>query len=910
MGAGLDGNEPSGHAADMMQPSLLAPLRVAASGAVVVDDASLLPPAAAAAFERGSGHGVLHLGMTAVGTDLEAAPRFFRDFGQRIVSAVCGAVDPRAPVVVPRVALQDEDIERSRLAVPPMVGSERIDDPWLERLAEAVLDALTERVHESDETVAGFLAQQHSAWHVVGRVCCHLAENKGDATHPFAFIATYTRALSARKGDPVHVPLGRALEEYAGARRKAQLVALLEPLSRAAEESELMRELIEAGDVYHPLAWTAQDAHRFLLELPALERAGLVVRTPPWWNPAQKPRPRVQVSVGTRPPSDLGASAIVDFDIAVTLGGKKLSARDLEKLRAAGDGLIRLRGQWVEVDQESLASVLDQWEHAAHSMETEGLTVAEAMRLIAGARVDDERQNIDLDDRPDWSEVVAGKWLSKQLDALRDPDVTRAIEKGAGLDATLRAYQQRGVAWLMALYRMGLGGCLADDMGLGKTIQVLALLSLLRQRREGGTDLLVVPASLLANWQAEQERFAPHLRLLVAHTSAMPRGELQALRADDWRKHDLVLTTYGTVGRLRSMASFHWRAVVLDEAQAIKNPGTQQSRAAKALRARWRLALTGTPVENRVGDLWSIFDFINPGLLGGRAAFGRMCKQMNTSEQGYAPLRRLVAPYILRRLKVDRSIVADLPDKVEMTAHCLLTPQQASLYQRLVAQLEAELSKREGIARRGIVLSTLMALKQVCNHPAQWLGEDDYDPKSSGKLLRLEELCGPIAERQEKALVFTQFREMTQPLADHLATIFGRTGLVLHGNTPVKRRGKLVERFQQDDDVPFMVLSLKAGGTGLNLTAASLVIHFDRWWNPAVEDQATDRAFRIGQTRNVMVHKMVCRGTVEERIDDMIRSKRKMAKELLAGEGEVNLTELSDEALLELISLDVDKVSD
>ena len=418
----------------------------------------------------------------------------------------------------------------------------------------------------------------------------------------------------------------------------------------------------------------------------------------------------------------------------------------------------------------------------------------------------------------------------------------------------------------------------------------------------------MVPASLLANWQAEQARFAPHLRLLVAHASAMPRKELLQLGPADFRAHDMVLTTYGTVSRMTSLADFSWRAVVLDEAQAIKNAATRQSRAVKALRARWRLALTGTPVENRVGDLWSLFDFLNPGLLGGRTAFGRLCQQMDRSEQGYAPLRRLVAPYILRRLKIDRSIVADLPDKVEMTAHCLLSKKQAGLYQRLVERMKVELATREGIERRGLVLSTLMGLKQICNHPSQWSGDDAYDAKDSGKLLRLSELCEPIAARQEKALVFSQFREMTQPLADHLATIFGRPGLVLHGGTPVKRRGAMVERFQTDDDVPFMVLSLKAGGTGLNLTAASHVIHFDRWWNPAVEDQATDRAFRIGQRRNVMVHKMVCRGTVEERIVDMIRDKRKLASELLAGEGEVNLTELDDEALLAMVALDVDKV--
>ncbi|MEM1033149.1 MAG: DEAD/DEAH box helicase [Myxococcota bacterium] len=889
-----------------------APLRVNGRGRLVVDDGAGLPRGAAAPFARGEGFGVLHLGAAEVGRDVDGAVRFFRDFGQRLVSEVCAAVDPQAPVVVPRVSPPAPDaLQRMALTTPPMVGGEAIDTGWLTRLWDETLDALAERVREADATVADFLAGQHASWHVVGRVCCHLAENRGDDEYPFAFIATYTRALSARKGTPVHVPLGRALEEYAGARRQAQLVALLEPLSRAAAESELMRELVDAGDVYHPLAWRAHDAHRFLVEVPALERAGLVVRTPPWWQANRRPRPQVRVSVGTKPPSAVGVDAIVSFDVAVTLGGTGLTKRELAALKQAGDGLVSLRGQWVEVDQAQLGRVLDRWDEAARRLETEGITVAEAMRWLAGtpSNVSGDDGGA-LDAQPEWSEVVAGKWLGKQLEALRDPAIPRAIANHAGLRATLRPYQQRGIAWLASLYRLGLGGCLADDMGLGKTIQVLGLLSLLKKRREPGVDLLVVPASLLANWQAEQARFAPHLRLLVAHASTLPRAELNGLSAETIDAHDMVLTTYGTVRRVATLSSFPWRAVVLDEAQAIKNPGTRQSRAVKALASRWRLALTGTPVENRVGDLWALFDFLNPGLLGNRAAFGRLCRRMSDAETGYAPLRRLVAPYILRRLKVDKHIINDLPDKVEVTAHCLLSPVQARLYQDVVADMKKQIAEREGMERRGLVLATLMALKQICNHPAHWLGTESFAAAASGKFQRLDELCDPIAARQEKVLVFTQFREMTRPLADHLATRFNRPGLVLHGATPVKRRGALVAQFQSDDDVPFMVLSLKAGGTGLNLTAASHVVHFDRWWNPAVEDQATDRAFRIGQRRNVMVHKMVCRGTVEERIDEMICDKRKLARDLLAGDGEINLTELDDEALIALVSLDVDKVAD
>ena len=346
--------------------------------------------------------------------------------------------------------------------------------------------------------------------------------------------------------------------------------------------------------------------------------------------------------------------------------------------------------------------------------------------------------------------------------------------------------------------------------------------------------------------------------------------------------------------------------MVLDEAQAIKNPGAQQTRAVKALDARARIALTGTPIENRLGDLWSIFDFINPGLLGSAKQFTALTKRLAArSHNAYGPLRDLVRPYILRRMKTDRAVIADLPDKTEVNAYCPLSRAQAALYEQAVRDLRQRLAGVEGIERRGLVLASLMRLKQICNHPSQWLGDGTWRPSDSGKWARLTEVADVIATRQEKVLVFTQFREITEPLAAHLGAVFGRPGLVLHGGTPVRARRDLVRQFQEDERVSFFVLSLKAGGSGLNLTAASHVVHFDRWWNPAVEDQATDRAFRIGQTRNVLVHKFVCRGTVEERIDELIASKRGLARDLLEGGADLLLTEMKDDELLRLVHLDV-----
>ncbi len=464
--------------------------------------------------------------------------------------------------------------------------------------------------------------------------------------------------------------------------------------------------------------------------------------------------------------------------------------------------------------------------------------------------------------------------------------------------------------WLYLLAKLGLGACLADDMGLGKTIQVLSLLLVLKSQTNGKRQpsLLVAPASLLANWASEVERFAPSLKALIAHPSAMPAADLKTLAPERLRDVDLVITSYGSLLRIPWIAEVPWQLVVLDEAQAIKNPDAKQTRTAKKLNARSRFALTGTPIENRLGDLWSIFDFINPGLLGSAKEFTSFTKRLaERPHNPYGPLRELVRPYILRRLKTDKTVIADLPDKTEVKAFCQLSRKQAALYQQAVKELAELLENTEGIQRKGLVLSFLMRFKQICNHPSQWLGDGAWSEEDSGKWARLRDIAEVIAAKQEKVLVFTQFREVTAPLAAFLGSVFGRPGLVLHGETEVKKRKELVRRFQEDEAVGFFVLSLKAGGAGLNLTAASHVVHFDRWWNPAVENQATDRAFRIGQNKNVLVHKFVCRGTVEEKIDQLIESKRQLSKDLLEGGADLLLTELKDEELLKLVALDLNK---
>jgi superfamily II DNA or RNA helicase len=884
-------------------------------------EASPEPRAAArieAAFGRGQGAGLLHLGAAEAHTPLPAAFGFWRDLGRAFMAALCALPDLEEQRERADVLPSDAELKRLVLVAPPMRGAEYLDLDVLGALWVETLLAWRAEIASSREPVQAWLAKQDPAWSLVGRVHLHLAENKRDEERPFAFLATYTTGLTPN-GKPQHRPLGDAVRAASSAADRKRLLALLAPVQRASERSALVKALGDSGRLFQPQAWTPDEALGFLRELPRLVESGVVVRVPDWWNRGRPPRPRVTVKVGAGKPAGLGVEALLDFSVGLTLDGEPVTPAELRALREGGDGLRLLKGRWVEVDREKLDRLLERWREAERAA-AEGLGFAEAMRLVAGARIaGDDAVSQEAEDDRAWVGVEPGPWLAEALSDLRGARGEAESDPGPLLHATLRPYQKDGVRWLLTLVRLGLGGCLADDMGLGKTVQVLAVLLLLQKSRAlPGPHLLVAPASLLANWKAEAERFAPSLRLLVAHPSAMPREELAALSPEALDRYDLVAVTYGSVHRYRWLAEARFGLAVLDEAQAVKNPGARQTRAVKALRARLRLALTGTPVENRASDLWSIFDFVNPGLLGTAKEFGAFVKGADSAAASdgaaadraspYAALRELVRPYILRRLKTDRAVIADLPDKTEVKAYCPLTRRQAAMYEEAVEGLAREMKAVKGgeaMKRRGLVLAYLLRLKQICNHPSQWLGDGAFEPAESGKFARLAELAEVVASRQEKALVFTQFRELTEPLARHLGQVFGRPGLVLSGATAVKERAALVRRFQEDEAVPFFVLSLKAGGTGLNLTAASHVVHFDRWWNPAVENQATDRAFRIGQKKAVLVHKLVCRGTVEERIDALLEDKRMLARDLIEGGGEVRLTELDDGELLRLVALDL-----
>lgn len=866
------------------------------------------------AFQKGPAYGLLHLALTPIeaSESQEVSPSllYWKQFGSLYLRSLFsnptvseathfGSKTHATSYSIPPPI---KELEEFCVSAPPMVGAEYIQLELLTVLWKNLEIALFQEVdQETKGDLKVYLKNHKSQWSLLGRVCFHLAENKQSAETPFAFLATYTHRIT-QQGRSQHLPLNKALEEYAGSKNKSALLSLLEPIDKASQQSPFLKQLVDSQDIFHPLMWTPREAYDFLKEIPKFEAAGMIVRVPNWWKAQRPPRPQITIQVGKKAPSHFSADSLLDFSIDLTLEGEQLTSKEWEQILSSTEGLAFIRGQWVEVDKDKLTHVLNHWEKAQNAAK-QGLTFSEAMRTLSGASLaPGSTINEDVQD-PQWCTVMAGDWLSQTLTQLREPErLSKEIHYlKSDLKASLRSYQEKGVAWLWLLHQIKLGGCLADDMGLGKTIQVIALLLLIKREKINKPSLLIIPASLIGNWKSEIERFAPTLTFSILHASQQKEIQPQAFPPD------LMITTYSMIYRDETILDAQWNLVVLDEAQAIKNPNSKQTKAVKSLKSNHRLALTGTPIENHLSDLWSLFDFICPGLLGSAKTFSNFTKSKAKTNPTalYSSLRKLVTPYILRRLKTDKTVISDLPDKTEIKAFCSLTKTQAALYQTAVEDLTCQLKGTDGIKRKGVILAFLMGFKQICNHPSQWLKDGQFDPKKSGKFSRLKEICEVIFEKQEKVLIFTQFREMTDPLNDFLKTLFGQSGLVLHGGTPIKERKKRVDLFQSQEGPPYFILSLKAGGTGLNLTSASHVIHFDRWWNPAVENQATDRAFRIGQRKNVLVHKFICRGTIEDKIDLLIESKKALSSEILEESQASLLTELSNDDLLKLVKLDI-----
>ncbi len=864
------------------------------------------------AYRESPARGMLSSATEEMDAALPPPFEFARSIARLYLTSLCQAAIAEPGGAVPELPPPSADLERAVLQAPPMTGWEYLSEPVLANWWRELDSLARSEIKSHPDGTQGYLRERNPQWRSVGRVTLHLAENKRDPEYPFAFLATFANGLTPQ-GKVKHEPLGRALQQYAGEQNREAMLTLLLPISRAAQSSELMRGLVDSGEIYHPLAWSPREAYEFLKAIPLFESSGLIVRVPDWWNAQRPTRPRVSVKIDTKGSAGIGVESLLAFSVGVSLDGETLGPDEIDQLLESSGGLIPLKGNWVEIDREKLNEALTHWKRVERDVRREGISFFQGMRLLSGASLAREEEEPSDASIREWTGLTAGPELASVLKGLRSPE-TRVEKAPPGLKAKLRPYQESGYSWLRFAARLGLGACLADDMGLGKTVQVIALLLDIKREssRQKAASLLVVPASLIANWKSELGKFAPSLSYAVVHPSeANAKGNQVGLADVD--AFDLVVTTYGMLVRTDWLRRHRWRLAILDEAQAIKNSGTKQTRAVKELAADARVAMTGTPVENRLSDLWSLFDFLNPGLLGTARQFSSFVKKLQDGPApSFEPLRNLVRPYILRRLKTDKRVISDLPEKTEVKAFCSLSKHQAALYRKAVDELAEQLEATDGIQRRGVVLAQLMRLKQICNHPAQVTGSNDYAADRSGKFQRLAEIAEEIASRQEKMLVFTQFREIAEPLAGFLATLFGRSGLVLHGGTSVPKRKQYVDRFQREDGPPFFVLSLKAGGTGLNLTSASHVIHFDRWWNPAIENQATDRAFRIGQKANVLVHKFICRGTVEERIDEMIMRKTQVADEAIGGSdsGEVLLTEMDDDTLLQFVRLDLPQAID
>jgi SNF2 family DNA or RNA helicase len=698
---------------------------------------------------------------------------------------------------------------------------------------------------------------------------------------------------------------GGKVQEYA-------LSALGQAAGISAEIEQSLQGALPGG--YH---LNTVGAHAFLTEQAmVLEQAGFGVMLPAWWT-RKGTKLRLTAHARVKSPKMQGGGGlsldeIVQFDWEVALGDEKLSLQELRMLAKLKTPLVQVRGQWVEMHHEEIQAAVDFWKKKAN----QSGTVREVMRMALGAT--------STTGGIAFGSVKATGWIADLLAELEGQTPFQELPVPDQFHGRLRPYQVRGYSWLSFLRQWGLGACLADDMGLGKTPQTLALIQMAWLENPSTSSrptLVVCPTSVINNWQKEAARFTPDLPVLIHHGAIRTKGATFTKAA---RKQAIVISSYALLHRdLDHFKEVEWGGLILDEAQNVKNPETLQAKAARSLRAEAHIALTGTPVENNVGDLWSIMEFLNPGYLGTQAEFKRkffIPIQANQDPEAAVRLKRLTGPFILRRLKTDRSIITDLPEKQEMKVFCTLTKEQASLYAAVAKDAEAALTGSEGIQRKGVVLATISKLKQVCNHPAQFLGDHSAIPGRSGKLARLTEMLEEMLTIGDRALIFTQFAEMGTLLQRHLQETFGREVLFLHGRVSKKQRDQMVSRFQADgvagehdpdgatvNRLPIFILSLKAGGTGLNLTQANHVFHFDRWWNPAVENQATDRAFRIGQTKNVQVHKYICAGTLEEKIDEMIEHKKAVAEQVV-GTGEGWLTELSNEQLKELFTLRAEAV--
>ncbi|NMA48449.1 MAG: DEAD/DEAH box helicase family protein, partial [Tissierellia bacterium] len=628
-----------------------------------------------------------------------------------------------------QVDLLEDEIYQLKEELPFVIGMEHVDDKWILNLWEEILAVFKLEIKKYDGSVARYFAEYNANINVVGRVFFHLVENN-EERYPFAFMATYsTKPVKSKRA--VHTPLKNALEEFGGDEKK--LLSLISTVIRAAEKSSFISELLESGELFSPLKLTADEAYTVLSEIEMYEEAGIMCRVPDWWRKSNNSL-QMSVMVGEKEPSKVGLEAIMDFSPSLNIGGEKISEEELRDFLNMAAGLVQYKGKWVEINKRRLEAVLQAFEKVKDLTKDGALSLGEAMRLELNMNklLDIPADEIDIS-------VSNGQWLRRMKESLIQPSLIQEISIEPSLHATLRAYQENGYYWLNKMSQFGFGACLADDMGLGKTVQVIAFLEHYRVHK-GGQVLLILPASLIGNWQKEIEKFAPEMNYQILHKSDLKASETLQIREGEF----LYITTYGMAVRLEMLKNKQWDCLILDEAQAIKNPGTKQTKAIKEIPARMRIAMTGTPIENRLGDLWSLFDFLNKGLLGTTKEFKDFTKTLADNAAGYTKLRKMIQPFMLRRLKTDKSIIVDLPDKLEIKAYTTLSKKQIALYKQLIEQISEKLNETEGIGRKGLVLASIMKFKQICNHPDQYLAREEFKPEQSGKFEQLREICETI----------------------------------------------------------------------------------------------------------------------------------------------------------------------
>jgi non-specific serine/threonine protein kinase len=775
-----------------------------------------------------------------------------------------------------------DDITKNKILseVPLCPGSEYINEGWIDFIWDQMEVWCYETLDAYSGTIESCLSSYFPSFNIADRTYFHLVETENEQ-YPFGFLTSYTT-----KVDNIvkHVPLSYALEEFKNDDKA--LLHLLSIIFKASKKSDVLSQIIENGELFDPTYITTQEAYNLLQNSSFFNECGIGFRFPSWWK--KKNKIHSQVKIGNELKSNMGMESLLSVSLDFVIDNQTISEEELIKLIGMEEGLVRFKNKWIEINHQRLQKLLDKF-NAYKELYGDGITFSQYLEMQREGSLDEDNEELS---------VKYGDWLSsfrlhKQINE-NEICITDSFQ------GKLRDYQNSGINWLYNMFVSGFGACLADDMGLGKTVQILAMLGFLFENKKIKNTLLIVPSSLIGNWDCERQKFLPSLPLFILDKS---EKKLQEMDLDN---KGLYITTYKMASLRESINTRHWDLIILDEAQAIKNPVAKQSKVIKTIKSDRRIAMTGTPIENSITDLWSLFDFINPGLLGNKTEFKNLMKNTKNNPKIFSSLREVIQPFILRRLKTDKTIIKDLPAKIENDIYIPLSTKQVTLYKKLVDTATKQLTGEiEGIGKKGLVLATILKSKQICNHPSQYLKTDEFKEKDSGKFVALKQLVEVIKDKHERMIVFTQYKAMIKPLCDYLETLFGYEGLYIDGSVSSKDRSDRVKEFNSDKYYPFMVITIKSGGTGLNLTSANHVIHFDRWWNPSVENQATDRAFRIGQKKVVNVYKFTCKGTIEDKINEIINDKKKLSSSIIGKTEESALswiTKLDDTKLKQLFA--------